>query len=110
MTYVLKMLGGPLDGAYLPVQRDPPPTHLAVYVPENKSWVTYHDHRDDRKMAVDVYKIRATSILPTRPPPDTKPIGMCYDGVMSPEDMLAVEQLVRERQEQERRERGGATT
>ena len=101
MTCVLKMVGGPLDGGYLPVQHLPPPTHLAVYVPENKSWVTYNNEQDNREMAFDVYKIRSSIELPTRPPPDVAVLALNYQGIMSREDRLAVEQMVRERQQRE---------
>lgn len=101
MTCVLKMIGGPLDGSYLPVQHMPPPTHLAVYVPDNKSWVTYSNERDNREMAVDVYKIRSSIELPTRPPPAAELLVLNYQGVMSKEDRLAVEQMVREQRERD---------
>lgn len=99
MTQLLmQMLGGPLDGALLPVHPkfDKPPTHLAIWCPENGCWCSYIDEKAGGVMVVDVYKIRVGVPLPTRQPPDSTVITLDYEGILTKEDMMAVEQMRRE--------------
>lgn len=103
MTQVLmQMVGGPLDGALLPLhpQYEKAPTHLAVWCPDNGRWCNYANEKTGGVMVVDVYKIRMGVVLPTVRPRDAKVINMNYCGILSREDMLAVEQM---RREQERK-------
>ena len=110
MMFALKMYGGPLDGGFLPVHPrfDSPPTHLAVFCPScppGRQWVEYDYDKAGGVMAVDVYKIRDDACLTQRPPPECRIIEMRFQRVLAPEDMMAVDQMCREREQQQQRRR-----
>ena len=91
----MQMIGGPIDGAYLPVQPscEQPPTQLAVWCPEIKGWCAYIDRAAGGVAIVDVYKLCDGIKLPTMCPPDTDAVSLHYNGQLSKEEMAEITRL-----------------
>ena len=95
---VLQLMGGPLDGLFLPVTPGAatPPRQLIIFSPLNTTWSNYVD-RKRRVGATDVYKIKGGAKLPIYKPTGYKAVDMHYLGAMSAEAAKTIEDMARSR-------------
>lgn len=95
---VLQLIGGPLDGLFLPTTPDSKtlPHRLIIYSPSTAAWSCYTDPKR-RSGPVDCYKIRAGAMLITSSPPGMTVANMHYAGPLSPEAAQSMENMARNR-------------
>jgi len=99
----LYLIGGPLDGMYMPANPKLRgfPSEIAIYA-RQCGWVGYHDPEAGGTAKVDVYKIvqqRQDSF--TRAPKGAVLHEMHYSGVLPQDQAQKIERMVREQRRRE---------
>ena len=101
MKLVIALIGGPLDGVYLPANPEMPgvPTQLFIYAAEAGSWSLYvnNDAGEDAP-AVDVYSLRrgAVNMMGTCPP-DAELYRLDYVRPLTQPEVAQIKKMGRER-------------
>lgn len=82
MKLVISLIGGPLDGIYIPANPEMPgvPTQLFIYAAEAGSWSLYENKDAAAETpALDVYSLRRGAInMMGTPPPDAELYTLDY--------------------------------
>lgn len=98
MSAVLALIGGPLDGVYIPVnsQTNEPPSELFVHCPEFGTWSVYRNENVGGVASCDVYVLRRGALVPLAVTPRNKEIfKLDYTRPLSPEEVVEVERIGR---------------
>ena len=94
----LSLLGGGLDGIYLPVhpRYEQPPTHLAIWNPLQQGWLRYTDPEAGGVGDFDVYKFVPGAAMPIHRPREGKIFVLVYDGMCSTGQQREIERMERQ--------------
>lgn len=101
MNRALQLVGGGLDGCFLPVhpRYTTAPTNLLIYNPEQGHWLSYEGGEADSQRIVDVYKIPdgvpAPSVRPVQP---AEVFRLAFVGQVPPTQAKEIERLTQQRQ------------
>lgn len=101
MMRFITLLGGGLDGGYLPVhpRYTEPPTHLAVFNPDQRGWLRYVDPNAGGVGSFDVFKIPQGVSLPMScPEHHAKVFQFVYDGMLETHEAKEIERISRKMQ------------
>lgn len=82
MKLTIELIGGPLDGIYMPVNPEMPgvPSRLFIFAAEARGWSLYENHDAQEDTATtDVYCLRQGAIgMMVNPPPDPELYRLDY--------------------------------
>lgn len=97
MKLVIALIGGPLDGVYLPANPEMPgvPTQLFIYAAEAGSWSLYvNEEAASDAPACDVYSLRrgAVNMMGTCPP-DAELYRLEYVRPLTKPEVAQIERL-----------------
>ena len=99
---VLALMGGPLDGVYLPANPDMDtlPTQVYVYSPECRGWSLYmseeYSDEDDppAKPTTDVYCLRRGAVnMMTSAPREADRYDLVFVRPLTPQEVVHIEKL-----------------
>lgn len=94
MGTLLSLLGGPLDGIFLPLvaQANTLPGQLFVYYPEMSTWLVYRN-REIAESVIDVYRLRRGGAPMVSKPKDVDVASMAYVRTLTPIEAQLVEKF-----------------
>lgn len=101
MNRILQLVGGGLDGCFLPVHPRyvTAPTNLFIYNPEQGYWLSYVANWKSSDVVVDVYKIPDGVAAPSaRPQQPAEIFRLDFVELVPPEHAQEIERMTRQRQ------------
>jgi len=106
MSKFLHLIGGPLDGAVMPVNPrfNRPPTHLAIHAPLS-GWTCYEHEHAGGLADYDVYRINGEPLTPPNMPKG-QIYNLLYRGPLSQTEAQQIQQDIQQRRRKRRDDDG----
>jgi len=99
MSLFITLVGGPLDGIFIPANPEMPgvPTELYINDEEAPSWSHYANSKaGGEPPALDVYSLRKGAVRRlTSPPPDAELCRLNYVRALSPQEVAQIKSIGR---------------
>ena len=91
---VIALVGGPLDGVFIPAHSDLP-TQVIVNARPGRAWSVYEWPAEDGIPVVDVYVLRVEALARMTTRPKTQYREFYYSRSLTPPEVLKIKQIGR---------------